>query len=186
MTGMLRLRPISSLRQKTECWNLKLYEMVVNDIITETNSDTYSTNWKVAKVQEGPSMTHPTSSLLCRKVEHMWSFCVQPQHCEGPDVILKEEQEGNKWWNICLRFQGLYAVATWVSLFFFIFPILFSCLPEFTLMCTLTHTFWHLIFWNTHMQHLQYCHSLTGAAPTALPVVHSGVEPIEVSRQSEV
>lgn len=36
------------------------------------------------------------------------------------------------------------------------------------------------------MQHLKYCHSLTGAAPTALPVVHGGVEPIEVSGQSEV
>lgn len=73
----------------------------------------------MAKVQEGPSMTHPTSSLLCREVEHMWSFCVQPQHCKGPDSMLKVEKEGNKWWNIvCLRFQGLYAAATCVSLGF--------------------------------------------------------------------
>lgn len=31
------------------------------------------------------------------------------------------------------------------------------------------------------MQHLQYGHPLTGAAPTALTVVQGGVEPVEVS-----
>lgn len=41
-------------------------------------------------------------------------------------------------------------------------------------------------FDHTHMQHLEYCHSLTGAAGTALPVVHSGVEPSVGSLQSEV
>lgn len=41
-------------------------------------------------------------------------------------------------------------------------------------------------FENTHMEHLEDCHPLTGAAPTALTVVHCGVEAIVVSRQTEV
>lgn len=36
------------------------------------------------------------------------------------------------------------------------------------------------------MQLLQYGHSLTGAAPTALSVVQGGIEPIKVGRQTEV
>lgn len=39
---------------------------------------------------------------------------------------------------------------------------------------------------KTHVEFLQYGDSLTGAAPTARPVVHRGVEAIEVGRQSEV
>lgn len=29
--------------------------------------DTHSTNWKVAKVQEGPNMMHPISLLFCKQ-----------------------------------------------------------------------------------------------------------------------
>lgn len=36
------------------------------------------------------------------------------------------------------------------------------------------------------MQLLQYGHPLTGAAPTALPVVQGGIEPVKVCRQTEV
>lgn len=39
---------------------------------------------------------------------------------------------------------------------------------------------------NTHVEHLEDCHPLAGAAPTALTVVHGGVEAIVVSRQIEV
>lgn len=41
-------------------------------------------------------------------------------------------------------------------------------------------------FETTHMEHLEDCHPLTGAAPTALTVVHRGVEAIVVSRQIKV
>lgn len=41
-------------------------------------------------------------------------------------------------------------------------------------------------FENTHMEHLENCHPLTGAAHAALTVVHGGVEAIVVSRQIEV
>lgn len=41
-------------------------------------------------------------------------------------------------------------------------------------------------FENTHMEHLEYCHPLTGAAHAALTVVHGGVEAIVVSRQIKV
>lgn len=43
-----------------------------------------------------------------------------------------------------------------------------------------------LTFENTHMERLENGHPLTGAAPTALTVVHGGVEAIVVSRQIEV
>lgn len=37
----------------------------------------------------------------------------------------------------------------------------------------------------THMQHFENGDTLTGAAATALPVVHCGVEALEVGCQSE-
>ena len=43
-----------------------------------------------------------------------------------------------------------------------------------------------VIFFSTHIQHLQYCHPLTGAAPTALPFVYGRVEALVVSCQLEV
>lgn len=36
------------------------------------------------------------------------------------------------------------------------------------------------------MEHLEDCHPLAGAAPTALTVVHGGVEAVVVRRQIEV
>lgn len=38
-------------------------------MIKKKQSNTHSTNWKVAKVQEGPSMMHPISPLFCRNVQ---------------------------------------------------------------------------------------------------------------------
>lgn len=43
-----------------------------------------------------------------------------------------------------------------------------------------------LAFESTHMECLENGHPFTGAAPTALTVVHGGVEAIVVSRQIEV
>lgn len=49
-------------------------------------------------------------------------------------------------------------------------------------------TMFHLLtlLHRTYVQHLEYGHPLTRAAPTALTVVHRRVEPVEVGRQVEV
>ena len=39
---------------------------------------------------------------------------------------------------------------------------------------------------HTHVEPLEDGHALTGAAATALPVVHGGVHAAEVRRQSEI